>query len=600
MGSIVKFPIFVLNDKATEEQFGIAGKLRDNVRPTDQASREELVSENGIVSAIIEYANARTCAKNKDFITPFIPIFDSITNISGSSTGSLTGVIPISGGGVSGECGNVLKYNSITGIGTVNVTSDFNTIYIDVDAGDASGKVIGLSRTLNGGIEQEATKINFSDFDSITGASLSSTSGTINALPVFKNIKYGDVVGKILIKNVEYFDDQTTRFSIGVKGNKTFYTTIFDTTSGTTNGSPQAGDLVDFHYGIGMYDKVEYMNTPITDGDNDIYLYKYDGLNNTQGELQCVIFYDKLNLKTTYVGYILGTFINSQNYHSQRFVLSTETLNSIADPSYSERIGFVDLAYNEYVYVFTGSSKLSVTNPGIWYDDVYKYDTVTSSDSFKYNLVYKRFYAIGKTIEHNAFIFGCQQHNSAGAMQKWVEQYNYINNVSSVVTDLLLGIAQTLSTGAYEKHVYILGGDENRSGDTSSKKIQKYKTETNTPEILAAELGDNKEGASSSENDVYIFVNSGGEEGGGTWHRRNTFDKFNKLTETSVSFENNKFPIAMAWNSTIFNKTAQYLLWGDNSDTNIIKMPFATETAAVMTTQAINKNLTVIGSTVLT
>ena len=54
MGKIIRFPILVIDDKATEEQYGITPQLRSEIRNIAYASREAVVSEHGIRAAIDE------------------------------------------------------------------------------------------------------------------------------------------------------------------------------------------------------------------------------------------------------------------------------------------------------------------------------------------------------------------------------------------------------------------------------------------------------------------------------------------------------------------------------------------------------------------
>jgi hypothetical protein len=222
MGQIVKFPIIVIDDKVSEERIGITPKLRDSVRAPDIASREAVVSEAGIRKSIIENVNASTCAAN---LIPsgheYVPIFDSISSFSTSGSGFL----PSGGitGAVSGNCGNLLRYNSIQGIGNITTSSDENTIYIDAVNDITSGITVVINKTINGGIEQEASKINYSDFDATSGVGLSG----FTRFTAFKDPKVGDAIGKILIKCTEAFDDETTFFSIGTVNDPEYYVKTF-------------------------------------------------------------------------------------------------------------------------------------------------------------------------------------------------------------------------------------------------------------------------------------------------------------------------------------------------------------------------------------
>ena len=129
------------------------------------------------------------------------------------------------------------------------------SLYIDSIFDDPQEVVIAISRTMNGGIEQESTKINFSDYDSTTGVPTLSATQPSNAIAAFHDPVCGDVIGKLLIKCTEAFDDSSTYFSIGTATNNEYYAKIFPAPSAETVSA-----LVDFRIGLGMYDKVEYIN----------------------------------------------------------------------------------------------------------------------------------------------------------------------------------------------------------------------------------------------------------------------------------------------------------------------------------------------------
>ena len=233
MGQIVKFPIFVIDDKATEAQFGITPQLRDSVRAYDNASTEAVVSEAGIRQTILDIQDLYTCAANKSTPGEFVPIFNSISSthaisgitgwLSGETSGGVSGTI-------TGDCGNYLTYNTLKGAGTINITSDDDNIFINSSTltGVVEEITIIANRTINGGIEQEASKINYSDFNSITGVnSLSADAWPSDAIPAYLNAQVGDAIGKIMIKCTEEFDDETTYFSIGTLYDPEYYVKTF-------------------------------------------------------------------------------------------------------------------------------------------------------------------------------------------------------------------------------------------------------------------------------------------------------------------------------------------------------------------------------------
>ena len=197
MGQILRFPILIIDSKATEEQPGITPQLRSEVRPLSAATTKDVASEaairKGINSIVVEVSGHN--------ITNDLPVF--------------TGV----------EENNNIQFNSISGLGVIQVVSDANEIYINTtQTGNPDEVITGttiLERTVQGGIEQEASKINYSDFDATTGVGLS-------GFPAFHNPQVGDVIGKILIKCTEKFDDPTTQFSIGTVYDPEYYVKKFN------------------------------------------------------------------------------------------------------------------------------------------------------------------------------------------------------------------------------------------------------------------------------------------------------------------------------------------------------------------------------------
>ena len=164
MGSIIRFPIIVIQDKANESRPGITPQLRDSIRATASASTSEVASERAIRDAIdnIEFV------VSGENIGLGIPTLD---NISGS----------------------IINFYPLSGLGNIFITSDDEQVYLNttqtgIPGQSLTGQLI-TSRTLNGGIEQEASKISYSDFGSTTGDNISGSVG-------FHNVQAGDVIGK--------------------------------------------------------------------------------------------------------------------------------------------------------------------------------------------------------------------------------------------------------------------------------------------------------------------------------------------------------------------------------------------------------------------
>ena len=198
MGKIIRFPIIVLTDKADETQPGITPQLRSEIRPLSAATTKDVASEaairKGVDSLVVEVSGQN--------LNNGLPVFNEITG------------------------DNNITYNSISGLGVIDVASNNNQIYINTSQpGNPNESITGTptltERTVQGGIEQEASKINYSDFNATTGVGLS-------GFPAFLNPQVGDVIGKILIKCTEKFDDSTTQFSIGTSSDPEYYVKKFN------------------------------------------------------------------------------------------------------------------------------------------------------------------------------------------------------------------------------------------------------------------------------------------------------------------------------------------------------------------------------------
>lgn len=219
---IYRFPILIVTDKATEEQYGITPQLRDYVRPTEFASTSAVVSEVGLLSTYFNETDVWVGADNIGLNG--IPIFNSI---------EINPDVPIpSTMPIGASYGNLVKYNSIKGTGTIEVTSDETTIYIDAteDVPEPEIIEINIAKSINGGILQEASRVNYSDFDVTSGVGADSASYRYpkNSIVLLHNPEYGDAIGKILIKCTEKFDDETTEFSIGTLYDPEYYVKKFN------------------------------------------------------------------------------------------------------------------------------------------------------------------------------------------------------------------------------------------------------------------------------------------------------------------------------------------------------------------------------------
>ena len=222
MGQIIRFPIIVIEDKASEANQGITPQMQSTVRPAPLAETTAVASEHAIRKAI-----------------------DRIEiSISGENIGMGLDVYDSS---ISGHIA-ILNYNSFRGIGVLDVSSTPTTIEFNTSQGeltDSNGTVSTL-RTLNGGIEQEASKIVYSNF-------LAS-----DEMQAFHNVRHGDVIGKILIKCITPYDSGH-QISIGTDEDPEGFITKF-------NAHGTAGQLIEIEYGNYLYDKVEYIEISPTDG----------------------------------------------------------------------------------------------------------------------------------------------------------------------------------------------------------------------------------------------------------------------------------------------------------------------------------------------
>jgi len=219
--NIVKFPIEVITTKATEETYGITPQLRDSVRAVAAASTEAVVSERGISAALGELEWTATGSSLED-----LALFNNIDN-----TGHL-----------------YYYFNSIACSDWMEIAEDDQNIYINSKVPGAPGSSVDVSevRTLNGGIEQEASKVNYSNFDATTGVAEG------DGFPIFKDFNNEWALGKILLKCTEPFNDTTTKFTIGTATEKNAFAESF-AVSGYA-----AGDLINFDYGTWQHDKITW------------------------------------------------------------------------------------------------------------------------------------------------------------------------------------------------------------------------------------------------------------------------------------------------------------------------------------------------------
>lgn len=236
MGKIVKFPIVVLTDTANETDIGVCPKLLPGLVSTNDDDRtQNVLSEHGLSNAIDTLSF--------DIGGSNFPI-DGITGVVSGDYLPLYNSTQVNS--LSADVKRIMKFNTITATGILSAYSTDDEVHIDTlqldNPNDEATTGISKFRSINGGINQEASEINHT---------------MLQSKLMFYNPSVGDTIGKILMKYTEAFDDDTTMFSIGNEYDKEFYVKRFKADDNTV------GELIDFRYGAAMLDKVEIINTAI-------------------------------------------------------------------------------------------------------------------------------------------------------------------------------------------------------------------------------------------------------------------------------------------------------------------------------------------------
>lgn len=258
MGQIIKFPIVVLTDKADETRSGITPKLESTIRQTPNALTTSLGSDKAVRNAINEIDITLSGSNlNND-----LNIFNETNYISGNL--------------------KTISYNTLSGQGVISVYQTDNNLMLNTTQpgvpGSASGTIIN-TRTINGGIYQEASVLDYTNFMSLS------------SIECFHNITSGDIIGKVMIKCSEEFNNGAIQFSIGTDEDKEGIVRKFY--------APVSTGLVKINYGDFMLDKVEVVEKnktytiPKLKATSNIKVYKYGLATLTKGQMNCVIFYDK-------------------------------------------------------------------------------------------------------------------------------------------------------------------------------------------------------------------------------------------------------------------------------------------------------------------
>jgi hypothetical protein len=261
MGRIVKFPIIITDQKATEITFGMLNQLSSYISGITTASTEKAVSEKAISTSFYNEINKYFYAKTEnDWDTNIIPFFkeflETLPNTSGRK--------PI--------------FNSIKGTGKLNINltidgevSVDSLIEGDLDNPTKIGEILSTD-SLNGGIYQHSERVENKAFDA-----------TVTSQILFSP-DYATAIGKFLFKVEEAFPPGT-KFSVGYIGNEEYFLKEFEL--------PQENQVVKtYQLGDGLIDKIEYIGSQNIS--NPIYIFKRSGNISEDGKLNCVIFFDKI------------------------------------------------------------------------------------------------------------------------------------------------------------------------------------------------------------------------------------------------------------------------------------------------------------------
>ena len=256
MGRIIRFPIQIATNLASEIGFGITPALYSTVRDISSASISEVPSERADRLAL-------------DAITVTFTGDNPATgeNIYVDSTVDIDGIITV-------------NFKSLNGLQSIVTFSD--TYYLNIGTNQPgipnSVPYVVTKKTVNGGIIQERVEVNCDSFNSL--------SNSLNLI----TLKSGMCIGKILIRCTIPFDSDYVYYSIGIDGDTERFIKLFK--------APVAMGPVDITYGQFMEDKVEYVSAYtsnivlLKDG---VFLRMYrDGQVNQVGQMQVVIFYDQI------------------------------------------------------------------------------------------------------------------------------------------------------------------------------------------------------------------------------------------------------------------------------------------------------------------
>ena len=278
MGKIIRFPIYVDTTKSSETAYGLLNTLQSEVRIPTYAGRDVTVSEKALVRSIsgmtFQTSGINLGTGAELFISAgigFDPIFNGNTNVLQYRTLDL-----------SGDGFDIVKTNGI-----IYLTSEQDQLNSNVGTVNMNN--------FNGGIFQESTFVDVSDFNHV------------NYKTLFRRSAARMAIGKIMVQPVTNFG-----FADGAVSGDIIYSIGTGTTPDAIGYNPTgivsnistlpAGQLTDFTYGNIMADKVEYVEfgTSVSNLNNitsydDINIFRTvpDGVSpHSQGAFNVVIFYD--------------------------------------------------------------------------------------------------------------------------------------------------------------------------------------------------------------------------------------------------------------------------------------------------------------------
>ena len=266
---------------------------------------------------------------------------------------------------------------------------------------------------------------------------------------------------------------------------------------------------------------------------NDIIIYKYGGYNNTQGELQVVVFYDKTMAGK---GYHFGGYDNSINFasasdsieyiHFASMVSQTMTNGTINPVALN---GTVE--YNEY-YVYSVGGLNGTTST----DKILKYK-VTSDDS-SYNsqtlTSAKNHFAVGYSNTAGYFIGGTNSDVRANpkTLLNTTDKFSFADEVISAVSNIPTAV-NAMGSGSNKQVsnlIYIVGGYTS-TGVVDT--INKYDMTTDVYSVAGGVLNTPSQSlnAKMTNNKMYIF---GGDNGVDTFSTISSFELSNESVVTDV------------------------------------------------------------------